>query len=212
MDECTDTKLALSKWALGKWALGKWGSAVGAGLAMMALHALAAEPPTQIPPTQVEEQSVTVEATVTAIDHQTRMVTLQSADGSAMEIKAGPAVKRLDEINKGDGVELTYYESLVMSIVPVELAGQPQAMVTDAAGRAPGTEPPAGAVGRQVEAIVEITAIDTDAGTVDVRGAEGDIVTVSARHPENLARIKVGDRVHIVYTEAVAVAIVPRDE
>lgn len=182
-----------------------WRCGMFAGLAMMALTALATEPPTQH-----EEQSVTVEATVTAIDYATRVVTLQADDGSVVVVRAGPAVKRLDEIKKGDGVELTYHESLAMSIVPAAEAGQPQAAELDAAGRAPGTESPAGAVGRQIDAIVEITGIDKAAQTVDVKGPEGNIVTVRARHPENLDKIKVGDRVHIVYTQAVAIAIVPR--
>lgn len=182
-----------------------WRFAAGAGLAMVAMLAFAGETPTQN-----EEQSVTVEATVTSIDQQTRMVTLQTDDGSVMAIKAGPQVKRLDEIKKGDGVELTYYESLAMNIVPASEAGQPAAAEMDAAGRAPDSESPAGAAGRRIDAIVEITGINKADQTVDVKGPQGNVVTVRARHPENLDKIKVGDRVHIVYTQAVAIAIVPK--
>lgn len=185
----------------------RWSYAMGMGLAMMALAAFAGEPPSQN-----EEQTVTVEATVMAINHETRMVTLETADGSTMEIKAGPEVKRLNEIETGDGVVLTYHESLVMSIVPAAEAGQTGAAVTAAVGRAPDTESPAGSVVRRIDAVVEITAIDKTAQTVHVKGPQGNVVTVRVRHPENLGKLKVGDRVHIAYTEAVAVAIVPKGQ
>lgn len=182
-----------------------WSCAASLGLMLMTLVAVAGESPAQ-----TEEQSVTVEAKVMAIDYQTREVTLQAEDGSVLAIKAGPAVKRLNEIKKGDGVELTYHESLAMSIVPAAEGAEPSAMAMEAAGRAPDTQNPAGAVGRKVDAVVEITGIDKAAQTVNVKGPEGNIVTVRARHPENLDKIKVGDRVHIVYTQAIAIAIVPK--
>ncbi|MDN5872727.1 MAG: hypothetical protein L0H73_18740 [Nitrococcus sp.] len=182
-----------------------WTSTVAMGLIMMTLSAAASEPPGEI-----EWQSVSAEATVKAIDYKTRMVSLENEDGTTLEIKAGPAVKRLDEIKAGDSVALTYYESLAMNIVPKAEAGQMQASMTESKGRAPKTQSPAGIEVREIDAIVEITAIDKKAETVSVKGPEGNVVTVHARHPENLDKIKVGDEVYIAYTEAVAIAIEPK--
>ena len=181
----------------------RWSHAVAMGL-VLTVPAAASEPLNQL-----ESQTVTVEATVKAVDHKTRMVTVES-EGDTMEIKASPKIKRLDEIKKGDAVVLTYHKSLAMSIVPEPAAAQTAVAMTEAAGRAPKTQSPAGAAVNQIEAIVEITAIDKEAQTVSVKGPEGNVVTVQARHPENLEKIKVGDKVHIVYTEAVAVAIEPK--
>ncbi|MDN5850494.1 MAG: hypothetical protein L0H63_12800 [Nitrococcus sp.] len=182
-----------------------WTYTVAMGLLMMTVSALAGEPPGQL-----EWQSVTVDATVKAIDQKTRMVTLENEDGDTLEIKAGPDVKRLDEIEAGDLVVLTYYESLAMNIIPKAEAGQMDAAMMESKGRAPKTQSPAGVEVREIHAIVEITAIDKEAEMVSVKGPEGNVVTVHARHPENLDKIKVGDQVYISYTEAVAIAIEPK--
>lgn len=43
-------------------------------------------------------------ATVVGIDYQTRYVTLKGPEGKVIKVKAGPEVKRLNEIKKGDSV------------------------------------------------------------------------------------------------------------
>jgi len=48
--------------------------------------------------------AVEVKASVEAIDYQTREVMLKTPEGKILTIKAGPGVKRLNEVNKGDTV------------------------------------------------------------------------------------------------------------
>ena len=48
--------------------------------------------------------AVEVKASVVAIDYQTREVTLKGPEGRVIKVKAGPEVKRLNEVNKGDTV------------------------------------------------------------------------------------------------------------
>ncbi len=43
-------------------------------------------------------------ATVVGIDYQTRYVTLKGPEGKVIKVKAGPEVKRLNEVRKGDSV------------------------------------------------------------------------------------------------------------
>jgi hypothetical protein len=45
-----------------------------------------------------------IKASVEAIDYQTREVTLKNAEGKLVTMKAGPEVKRLNEVKKGDTV------------------------------------------------------------------------------------------------------------
>jgi len=49
-------------------------------------------------------ESVEVRATVESIDYKTREVVLKGPEGKLQKIKAGPAVKRLNEIRQGDTV------------------------------------------------------------------------------------------------------------
>src|SRR5262245_14255524 len=60
--------------------------------------------PTPVTSGTISEGTVRAEATVESIDQKTRKVTLRRADGSKTTIKAGPEVKRLNEIKKGDVV------------------------------------------------------------------------------------------------------------
>jgi hypothetical protein len=48
--------------------------------------------------------SVEVKASVVAIDYQTRDVTLKGPEGNVIKVKAGPEVKRLNEVKTGDSV------------------------------------------------------------------------------------------------------------
>jgi hypothetical protein len=59
------------------------------------------------------------------------------------------------------------------------------------------------------EITARVTAIDTQKGTVTLRGPSGRDLTVKARDPANLKKVGVGDLVDISYTEALAVAVRP---
>jgi hypothetical protein len=66
---------------------------------------------------------------------------------------------------------------------------------------------PAGVGAREVSVTVTIEGIDKAAGTVTFKGPAGNSSTVRAADPKNLEKIKVGDRVGITYTEAVAISV-----
>jgi hypothetical protein len=58
-----------------------------------------------------------------------------------------------------------------------------------------------------VTVTVTITAIDTKAQTVTVKGPQGNVETVKIRDPKNLVGVKVGDLVELTYTQALAIAL-----
>jgi Cu/Ag efflux protein CusF len=63
---------------------------------------------------QVETETLT--ATVTAIDHKTRMVTIKGPMGETRTFKVGPAAKRLDEVKVGDEVTVTVTVGTAISV------------------------------------------------------------------------------------------------
>jgi hypothetical protein len=70
-----------------------------------------------------EVQSVEVTAVVESIDYKTRMVKLRGPEGKTKTVKAGPAVKRLDEVKQGDTVVVRYTEALSVKVTaPTETA------------------------------------------------------------------------------------------
>jgi hypothetical protein len=63
-----------------------------------------------------EVQSVEVTAEVESIDYKTRMVKLRGPEGKTRTVKAGPSVKRLDEVKVGDTVVVRYTEALSVQV------------------------------------------------------------------------------------------------
>jgi Cu/Ag efflux protein CusF len=160
-----------------------------------------AEPPAWKTSSVVEEN-----ATVEAIDQKTRMVTLKGSKGNSVTFKASDEVRNLAQVSVGDTVKFAYYESIAVRVLKKDeafpAAGQSTAMT-----RAEPGQKPAGAVGSQTSVNVTITAIDKKAKTVTLKGEDGKSVTVTPLRPEKLDEVKVGDRLVLTYTEAVAISL-----
>jgi Cu/Ag efflux protein CusF len=165
--------------------------------------AVASAPP---PSGVVGENLEHATAKVKALDLKTRMVTLQRPDGSLIKFKAGDEVRNLPQVKVGDDVNVTYYESLAYEVKkPGEAV--PGAAVAEGLERAKLGEKPGGAAGRVTTITATIAAIDKVAGTVTLRGPDGEDTTIKARNPDNLNRVSVGDLVDITYTEALAISV-----
>jgi Cu/Ag efflux protein CusF len=149
---------------------------------------------------------VSATATVKAIDLKTRMVTLKRADGSLIKFRAGDEVRNLPQVKVGDEVTVTYYESLAYEVKKPGDA-VPGASVAEGAERAKLGEKPGASGARITTVTATIAAIDKAAGTVTLKGPEGDLTTIKARDPQNLNRVSVGDLVQITYTEAVGISV-----
>jgi Cu/Ag efflux protein CusF len=168
----------------------------------------AAVAPAPLPSGVVGENLVSATARVKAIDHKTRRVTLQRADGSVVKFVAGDEVRNLPQVKVGDEVNVTYYESLAYEVrKPGEGAPGAGASIAEGAARAKLGEKPGGAAGRVTTVTATIAAIDKGAGTVTLRGPDGETTTIKARNPDNLNRVAVGDLVDITYTEALAISV-----
>jgi len=164
----------------------------------------AASPP--LPSGTLGAHLVTATARVTAIDQQTRRVTLERADGSEVTLVADDTVRNLPQVQVGDEVTASFYESLAYEVKKPGTA-TPGATVAEEAGRAKPGEKPVGAGARVTTIVATITGIDKAAGTVTLQGPTGRATTVKARDPRNLERVAIGDLVEITYSEAVAVSV-----
>jgi hypothetical protein len=154
------------------------------------------------------EDVVQSRATVTAIDAQSRLVTLRDQNGEELVIQVPDAVRNFNQIKVGDEVVASYTEAIAWQVKP---AGQATPGVTasdDMTTAQPGQRP-AATVGSSVTVTATITAIDLAKGTVTLTGPGGRSQTIKARDPSNLRRVKVGDLVEITYSEAVAVSVQP---
>jgi hypothetical protein len=151
--------------------------------------------------------SVSATATIMAIDKTSRLVTLKDEKGVEDTVSVGPEVKRFDELNVGDKVKITYTESLVLQ---VRKPGDPAPTAGDTAGVGRATSGPPGAVAaRQQTTSVEVLAIDQKAPSITVKTADGRTVVRKVENAKYLEGVKVGDKIDITYTQAMALEIEP---
>lgn len=188
-------------------------AALAAGVAMIAACTTPAPPPsaTQSPePVRIMEEAESV-AVVESVNQRTREVVLRGQDGDRVAVTAGPEVRNLAQLRRGDRVVVTYGEALAVEMAPPGASGPPLEVAGGAVRARPGQRP-GGAAGRQVRARVRIEAVDRGTGRVAFVGSRGVRRVVTPREPEMVdfvRRLRPGDEVDVTYTEAAAVRVEP---
>lgn len=157
----------------------------------------------------VKESLHQMTATVTAVSMPTREVTLRGQSGETQTIKVGPEARNLDQVKVGDRVVVSYYESFTAQM---RLHGKPNEGFQDAAGavRAAPGDKPGGAAAQSVASTVTIDSVNLPGNTVTVHRPDGVVVTMPIRSPEGrtfVTKLKPGDVVDVMYTEALAVDV-----
>lgn len=145
-------------------------------------------------------------STVTAINHETREVTLLDEEGNSTTFIAGDDVRNLAQVNTGDLVTVEYIKNLTVQVIDAPEAVPAVADVV-AEVRAEAGEMPAAATIETMVEVSTIEAIDIEANTFRLKDENGVITEYTARDPENLTRSKVGDVVVATLTEALAISV-----
>ncbi|MCI0661150.1 MAG: hypothetical protein L0220_08770 [Acidobacteria bacterium] len=147
-------------------------------------------------------ESVTVRATIEAIDKANRMVTLKGQKGNILKVKADENVKRFDELKVGDVVSATYSASIAIHVrKPGEPAPDKERIIVR-----PQVRP--GAKVEDVQTMtVTIEAIDRTAPSVTVKDASGIVSTYPVADVSRLEGVNVGDKVDIYYTTAILLKV-----
>jgi hypothetical protein len=193
-----------------KAAIWMMGALVAANSTAFAAGSDSAAKPAAALPSMQREKLEEVSATVTSIDQTTRMVGLKGQDGSTSAFEVGPEVKNLPQVHVGDKVVVSYYRGIAAQVTPPGSPASNKVNQIDLATQArPGQQPMAGA-GSAVRATVVIENVDTKANTVTFRRPDGLSRTVTVESQEGrdfLRKIKKGDKVDVVYAEAVAIEV-----
>jgi len=148
--------------------------------------------------------TVEVTAAVTAIDKATRTVTLKGPKRT-VDVVAGEEVRNFDQIKIGDSVAAKYVEAITLELkktnAPLGAKGEV------AAARAKPGSAPAGVVGRQITVVTEVVEVNEKESYISLKGPKGNVVDLPVRNPAHFKVVKKGDRVEVVYTEALAIAV-----
>ena len=145
---------------------------------------------------------------IDAIDYKARLVTLRDTDGNSETIYCGPEVERFNALKVGDKVTFRYYESVVYQIRKPGSAPSPTAAASGGVVRTPGDRP-GGTISEQMTATVTVNAVDPKVPSVTVTAADGRKMSFKVEDPKNLEGVKVGDKVEITYTQALAISVEP---
>jgi Cu/Ag efflux protein CusF len=182
--------------------------------ALLAFGVAARHAPADAQPTgAVDETSVTTaRARITAVDVKHRKVTLRGAAGNVFTVVAGPEVRNFAQIKVGDQVVLRYMQS-VAYVISKPGTKLPDVAVVDSGVRAAPGSKPAGAVGQKVVITGMIVGVDPVGHVLSVVDQHGGPVrNFAVTNPDrqaDLTSLKVGEMISVVFTEAVAVAVLP---
>ncbi len=157
-------------------------------------------------PVSQEIAMLTLEATVESIDHKARKVTLKNDEGEINTFTLDEDAGRLDAVEVGDMLTIKYLSAVTIQVLgpnDAKVVSESDAIVAETQ---PGEKPGALAA-TETSIVVTIETIDLENGQVTIKGEDGELETVAARHPENLKKVKVGDRVMITYTEAIGFSV-----
>ena len=157
-------------------------------------------------PALKREAMQTIFATVTAIDQETRKVTLQDTDGESFTFVAGDQVRNLAQVEVGDKLKVDYLQSMEIKVLAPDEAEVGVQHVVSGQRAEPG-EKPAGAAITKTSIISVIEAINKEKQTVTLKGPENKTRSLRIRDPANLEKLAIGDKVMITYAEAVAVKV-----
>ncbi|MEP4147813.1 MAG: hypothetical protein ABJL54_11360 [Halioglobus sp.] len=158
----------------------------------------------------VRAMAMSVEAIVTAIDLETRQVSLQGPDGNTITLTASEQVVKLEDVNVGDALRATYLAALEGELrepTEEELA-QPYVVVQDSGAGDVEGQPVAGAA-RLIHAVCTIEGMNRLLGTVTILDPNGKVHVIADVEPEKMSNVTLGQTIVMTFSEALALTLEP---
>ena len=151
--------------------------------------------------------AVELQVVVTALDKNTRAVTVQEPNGKVMTFTAGPQIKNFSKIKIGDLVTLSYIAALGLELK--KGGGRlREGIESEQTARAKAGDKPRGSMNRTVKVIADVTAVDAGAGTITLRGPQRSVDLV-VKDKDLLKDVRAGDQVFATYEELTVLSITP---
>ena len=156
-------------------------------------------------PGSVRTQVKTTTATISAIDYQSRQVTLQDAQGHRQTLQANPNVQRFEQVKVGDRVHAEVAEETAVFLSGRGVAaddGIIQRLLQQARSDQPGM-----ALHSSEQVTAQVTAVDLAQHSVTLRYPNGISRTVLVRPDVALDEHAVGSQVVIRVSTAMLVRV-----
>jgi len=149
-----------------------------------------------------------IRAVVVGLNKDARTLDVKGPKGRVVTLQAGDEVKNYDQIQLGDNVVARFMQSITLELKKGGTGIMSRTDSKDAVAAKPG-ERPGVAAGRQVHVIANVVEVNKKTMTVTLKGPRGNYVDLQLEDPKQLARVKKGDQVEAVFTEALAITVEP---
>jgi len=169
-------------------------------------QAAADQKPAGSRPRMGDKTTLTMTATVEAIDTAKRELTLKDTDGEVSVIAVPEEVKRFSAIKVGDHLKVRYTEAIVFEVHKADAAAKVGTKVDRSFERKAGDKP-SGVITRTIEETVEVVSVDPKTPAISVRSADGKSHSYRVQDAKNLNGVSAGDKIAVTYSEAVAVDV-----
>lgn len=161
-------------------------------------------------PALFASQTATMEATVEAIDHAARLVTLRKPDGTSVTFTPSPEVRNLGEVSVGDVLRVEYSQSISIQVADIDGIAPAAGGMTTVARSEEGQMPAMVAVDSAI-LLAEVVAIDLERQTYKLEYVDGSVNEYVAMNPDNLEMAAIGDMVAVEVTESVIAEVIKVD-
>jgi len=155
-----------------------------------------------------KSEQVTMQGTVSAINKETREITLMSKEGGLVTLTAGEEIERFDEIAVDDIMQFDYYTYIKAEFrePTAEELAEPVQMMAEG-GKAPEGMDPAAVIGAIVKAVVTIEVLNRPNMVATVKGPNGNYVSIPMEDEKLITELKIGEVLILTYGEAMAVSL-----
>jgi len=160
-------------------------------------------------PIRVSINEIKTQAKIVELDKANRFAVIRTPKRQYIAVRVPAELHNFDQVKVGDDVLISYTLAVAAQIEPASKSSGIRETIESSSGSnaAPGDKP--GMVGeRTVEVIALIQSIDKKAGTATLQGATRTL-TISVPSSIDISKLKVGDEVHAVFHDAIAVAVEP---
>ena len=170
-------------------------------------------PDNRVPPPAGMNSATLIEATatVTAVDMERHLVTIQGPQGNIAVIQVTDQVKNLPQVKIGDVVDIQYYRSAIAELVKVDKNTTLDTTVSGAKMTRPEGDKPGGAIGLQVKRRAEVMFVDPIQKFITFLSPDRGLRKISLENSPDLQHyleeLKKGDIVEVTYTEALAISL-----
>jgi hypothetical protein len=147
----------------------------------------------------------TAEGTIISVSKKKREVSILTESGDTLNVTCGPEVKNFAQIAKGDKVKAKYTETLTITVMPP--GSTPETSAEETSSTAKPGEKPSAMHSAKAQVSATVTAVDMTKGTLTLKSAEGNEVTLTPRNKQNLKKVKVDDVVVFHYEATVAASV-----